>query len=125
MLTSITRHAGALVVAAGLLGLVVYADQAHWASAKVLAATGSVANDCDRPAACGASQATFARHEGLELGAMPTKSICMLVDGIGEAAAAGDAMIARAYQGVVVESSVGDFSAGQDGNPTLAVMATK
>jgi hypothetical protein len=124
MLTPIARHAGALVMMAGLLGLVVYADQAHWARTEVLAATGSVANDCDRPAACRASQATFGRQEGgIDLGAMPTKSVCMLVDGVGEAAAAGDTMIAQAYWGVVIESPTGDMSAGRDNNSDLAASA--
>jgi hypothetical protein len=122
MLTSIARNAGPLAVLAGLLGLVVYADQAQWGRTTVLAATGSVANDCDRPSACRTSQAALGKMfdradgSGFDLGvpgALPTKSICMLSDGVGEAAAAGDAMIAQAYHGAVVEG-FGDSLAAQD-----------
>ena len=117
MLTSIGRIVRPAAVGAALFGIYVYAapEQAQLARSTVLAATGSagaaakVANDCERASACRASAATGRIFDGgdsvldvLAGGSMP-KSICLLQDAMGEAAAAGDAMIARAYNGGVVE----------------------
>ena len=128
MLTSIARMTRSAAVLAGLFGLYLYAapEHAQLARSAVLAATGSVAtggvaNDCERPTACRASQpafgGTFDRGEASVLDVLATgpslKSICMLQDGVGEAAAAGDAMIARAYNGAVVQD-FGDTAAAKN-----------
>lgn len=120
MLTSIARITRSAAVLAGLFGLYLYAapEHAQLARSAVLAATGGVANDCERPTACRASQAahngTFDRGEAGVVDVLASgpslKSICMLQDGVGEAAAAGDAMIARAYNGAVLQD-FGDTAA--------------
>src|SRR5262245_30801069 len=113
MLTSIARITRSAAVLAGLFGLYLYAapEHAQLARTAVRAATGGVANDCERPPACRAAAAAPAGSvlDVLGYASMP-KSICLLQDGIGEAAAAGDAMIARAYNGGVVQD-FGDTAA--------------
>jgi len=115
MLTSIARITRSAAVLAGLFGLYLYAapEHAQLARSAVLAATGSgsVANDCERPTACRASAPAPAGSvlDMLGYASMP-KSICLLQDGIGEAAVDGDAMIARAYNGGVVQD-FGDTAA--------------
>ena len=105
MLTSIGRIARSAAVVAGVFGLYLYAapEQARFARSAVL--TTNVANDCERASACRASSAAYGQDSMLDIlgAASLPKSVCMLQDGLGEAAAAGDAMIARAYNGGVVE----------------------
>jgi hypothetical protein len=133
MFKFITRTPEPLILLAGLVCLYLYAapEQAPLAGTSVQAATGNVANDCDWASVCRASQLahgnTFDRGEASILdaggygGATVTKSICILHDGVGEAAAAGDEMIRRAYSGVVVESSGdNDMAGSRDGSAGLA-----
>jgi len=95
-------------VAAALVGVYAYAgsQQAQFARSAVSAA--NVAHDCEPASACRVSQGADGRIvDGQDsmldaLGSVP-RSICMLRDDVGEAAAAGDAMIARAYKGGVVQ----------------------
>jgi len=112
MLTSIGRVMRLAAVGAALAGVYVYAAPEQTQQARSAVLTANVANDCERASACRASPAAYGQDSMLDiLGAasMP-KSVCMLQDGLGEAAAAGDAMIARAYNGGVVED-FGDTAA--------------
>ena len=129
MFKSIARNTGPLVMLAGLFGLFLYAAPEHAPRASVLAATGHQANDCDRATACRGAQValgkTFDQGEASILdvgsnGSTLTKSMCILHDGVGEAAAAGDAMISQAYNGAVVE---GFGNSAVAGNPAVASVA--